>query len=499
MFTVLLVDDEEMILSTLKSEIPWQEMGVDTVLTAENGQQALELACQQPVALVIADIRMPVMDGLTLVRELKIRSPRTHSILLSAYNEFEYARAAISLGVENYLLKPLIMAEVEQSVRRAIINIYASRNGHWLHYSNTILRWMTGTIEQSELAERSLHHRINLFLPQYAVVCLTKKEQIPLSNFCEKCISALNGQYAVHYCQDEAGCHFMVLGGRHLYSEEIAEKLHQLACENGIEQKVSIAIGNIVTQAADLVQSYLSASRVVELNAAFDGDEVLLSTETPDDEENIQEEDLQLLLYELNTSNASAVIQNFAVQCHEGEKTTLQGYLKACTRLLLLEYPTAEEQVRESLHGLNEELEDVLTQQGFSAALVSLLNTTWQVFDKQFLALSPTVRLALSYIRNEYANGISIRDFCNRCNINPAYLGYLFKRECGVFFNEYLMRVRIAHSIVLLRKPELKINDITVQTGFSSASYFIKCFKALTGMSPAKYRIDRFHIMLNDN
>lgn len=78
MFTVLLVDDEEMILSTLKSEIPWQEMGVDTVLTAENGQQALELACQQPVALVIADIRMPVMDGLTLVRELKIRSPRTH-------------------------------------------------------------------------------------------------------------------------------------------------------------------------------------------------------------------------------------------------------------------------------------------------------------------------------------------------------------------------------------------------------------------------------------
>lgn len=177
MFTVLLVDDEEMILSTLKSEIPWQEMGVDTVLTAENGQQALELACQQPVALVIADIRMPVMDGLTLVRELKIRSPRTHSILLSAYNEFEYARAAISLGVENYLLKPLIMAEVEQSVRRAIINIYASRNGHWLHYSNTILRWMTGTIEQSELAERSLHHRINLFLPQYAVVCLTKRNR----------------------------------------------------------------------------------------------------------------------------------------------------------------------------------------------------------------------------------------------------------------------------------------------------------------------------------
>ena len=499
MFTVLLVDDEESVLQTLQNEIPWQEMGVDTVLTAENGLQALELARQQPVALVIADIRMPEMDGLTLVRELKAISPRTHHILLSAYNEFEYARAAISLGVENYLLKPLIMTEVEHSVRRAVINVYAKRNGHWLHYSNSILRWMTGTIEHNELAERALHHSINLYLPYYAVVCFAKKEQIPLSGFCEKCMSALVGQYSVHYCQDESGNHFMVLGGRQLHSEGIAEKLHQLACESGIEHKVAIAIGNVVTQADDLPQSYLSACRAVELNSIFGSDEVLLSEEIKVEEESINEEDLQLLLYELNTQNASSCIHQFVSQCRDGDRSELQTYLKACTRLLLLEYPNAEEQMREHMHDLQKELEETLYKQGFQTALTSLIQAAWHEFDQQFLSLSPAVRLALNYIRNEYATGISIRDFCNRCNINPAYLGYLFKRECGVFFNEYLMRIRISHSIVLLRRAELKINDIAVQAGFSSASYFIKCFKSVTGMSPAKYRIDRFHIMLNDN
>ena len=354
---------------------------------------------------------------------------------------------------------------------------------------------MTGTIEQNELAERALYHGINLYLPQYAVVCFTKKEPIPLSGLCEKCISALASQYSVHYCQDETGRHFIVLGGRKLYPQEITLKLHQLACENGLEQKVSIAIGCVVTQAADLTQSYLSACKAVELNSVFGNDAVLL----PDEEEPAREEELQLLLYGLNAQNAAVTIQQFVSQYHDCSPADLQSYLKACTRLLLVEYPNFEDQIRENMHHLKDDLEELLSQQGYCATLARLLNATWREFERLFLALSPTVRLALNYIRSEYATGISIRDFCNRCNVNPAYLGYLFKRECGVFFNEYLMRVRISHSIALLRKPELKINEIALQTGFSSASYFIKCFKEFTGISPAKYRIDHFHIMLKNN
>ena len=114
MFTVLLADDESSVLETLKSRISWQELGVGTVLTAGNGEEALVLAKQQPISLVVADIRMPAMDGLTLIRHIRQFSPDTHCIVLSAYNEFEYAREAISLGVENYLLKPLEMEELEQ-------------------------------------------------------------------------------------------------------------------------------------------------------------------------------------------------------------------------------------------------------------------------------------------------------------------------------------------------------------------------------------------------
>ena len=82
--------------------------------------------------------------------------------------------------------------------------------------------------------------------------------------------------------------------------------------------------------------------------------------------------------------------------------------------------------------------------------------------------------------------------------MNPVYLGHLFKRETGVFFNEYLARVRIVHASQLLRDPKLRIYDIATRVGFSSASYFVKSFKALTGMSPAKFRITQYHISITE-
>ena len=100
MYTVLLVDDEEKILEVMKVRIGWQELGVDKLLTASDGQAALEYFEQQRIDLLVTDIRMPRMDGLELIEKVRSLYPDTHCILLTAYGEFEYARRAIQLGVE---------------------------------------------------------------------------------------------------------------------------------------------------------------------------------------------------------------------------------------------------------------------------------------------------------------------------------------------------------------------------------------------------------------
>lgn len=489
MFTVLLVDDEETVLETLTNKLPWQEMGVDTILTAPNGLKALDIAAKHSLALVIADIRMPGMDGLTMVREMRNRSPQTHYILLTAYSEFEYARAAIALGVENYLLKPLVLEEIEQTVRRAITNIYAKRSGDWLTYSNSVLRWLTGSIETDELAERAIHHHINLYLPQYAAICLSKIQPVSLTDFCTRCMTRLSSHYDVYYCQDESGRHFMVIGGRSIVQEDLARQMEEFLKNEQLEDKVAIAVGCIVHEAFDLVQSYVSACRTADANATFNNTKSVQETISADDEA-----DLQIILYESNEQKASELTEQYVARHAAGNHTELITCLKICTRLLLTEYPNASERLRTSLHTFKAQLENILLHQGFSAALTALLHRVRKEFENESLHLNPSVRLALHYIRTEYAQSISIRDFCNRCRMNPAYLGYLFKQECGVFFNEYLLQIRILHATILLRDPQMKVNDITMQTGFSSSSYFIKCFKAAKGLSPARYRMEHCQV-----
>ena len=101
MYNALIVDDEKSILENIQKAIPWEELGIETVFTAQNGSDALSLLEAYHIDLLISDIRMPGMDGLTLLKHVRAVYPNIRCILLSAYGEFEYARTALTLGIEN--------------------------------------------------------------------------------------------------------------------------------------------------------------------------------------------------------------------------------------------------------------------------------------------------------------------------------------------------------------------------------------------------------------
>ena len=123
MYTVLLVDDEEDILNSLMNIIDWPVYGIENILTAHNGSDALKKLEQQPVNLLITDISMPDMDGITLLKEVRGKYPHIRCIILSSYSDFSYAKEAISLGVENYLLKPIQKDELDNSIRKSLDNL----------------------------------------------------------------------------------------------------------------------------------------------------------------------------------------------------------------------------------------------------------------------------------------------------------------------------------------------------------------------------------------
>ena len=488
MYTILLVDDEKSVVDALTMQIDWKNLGVDTVLTASNGQEALDFARSRPIALVVADIRMPGMDGLTLVRHLRQYSPETHCILLSAYDEFAYAREAMALGVENYLLKPLSLEEVEQTVKRALQNIYANRSGSYLAYANTLLRWVTGAISREELADRSIHFGINLYLPEYAVACIYKLKPAHISNYLERCHEIFAKEISIYHCRDEMNRALLLMGGSCLH-----DKLVLLAEQESILDCIKIVIGKVLADAMELPQSYLEACSALETDMLFAADSNGAKA-LP------QSEDIQLILHERNSQMAEQQIQKYISTISESydQKDIIQ-YFQACIHTVLLEYPNAKEDIKNQFVQRQKEFESIIARYGLRAALKEVLLCTRKLYFMQFDKLSPIVQLALCYIWNNFNDGISIREFCNRKRINPAYLGHLFKCEFGVFFNKYLLYIRISYATILLRDPNLRIADIAEHAGFASTSYFIKCFKNSKGISPARYRVEYYHVFLNED
>lgn len=120
MTKVLIVDDEKYVRMGIKSDTDWALIGCEVVGEACNGLEALEVAEKERPDLVVSDIRMPKMDGIELAEKLIEKYPNIKVIFLTAYNEFEYARQAVRIGVSDYLLKPFSDGELEGSIQRLL-------------------------------------------------------------------------------------------------------------------------------------------------------------------------------------------------------------------------------------------------------------------------------------------------------------------------------------------------------------------------------------------
>ncbi len=116
---LLIADDDRQIRNGLAEGIDWQSQGIDIVLTAADGLEALQLFDRENPEIVLTDIRMPGLDGIELSREIQQRSNTTSVIILSGYSDFEYARQAMRYGVQDYLLKPVEIEELLRVVQAA--------------------------------------------------------------------------------------------------------------------------------------------------------------------------------------------------------------------------------------------------------------------------------------------------------------------------------------------------------------------------------------------
>lgn len=497
MYQILLVDDEASVIKSMMDMVKKSELEC-SILSASNAEEAMAIIRTTPIHILITDVRMIGMTGLELIVEAKKIRPDLFYIVVSAYDDFEYVKTAISLGVQNYVLKPINSHELIETIKKTIqnIEITADQKEHSLSvaaFRNNILdRWVNSAFQEFELVERARTLNFNLNANNYfvALFCLEKSDEknpvdnaIDLLNYVNKQIDSVN---CYSFIDSYLNVSLIFVDNRPF---DCRKKLIELAHRVQTMFSVYCTIGQAVSSPYSLLTSYrqalmLQTYRFIDpLEFPCFAQDFYLKTSAL----TINETEYEEALTKLDIEAAQA------------------AYLKLIAPHSKKVYEHSIQWILVALHSFNQVKPKVLLQDNrlmyFLANLKNCQNTpnTKQTFcdgiamiikaaKKNIDSSNPLVQRAIAIIHHSYGTDLKIKSISDSFNVNPSYFGQLFKSETGEYFTAYLMRYRLYKARDLLIKTDMKINLIPAKIGILQQSYFNRVFKKEFGMSPAEYR-----------
>lgn len=518
MFEVLIVDDEPLARQSLKFLIDWEEHGFRIRAEAEDGMQALELIQEQYFSLVLTDIRMPKLNGLELVRRMK-EYRDLPVVILSGYDDFEYARQGLQLGVQDYLLKPVDEEELVPLLRRLAAEIAAKERGsrQWRHgltaYRDAMLRRAAhGQINGAELeGEAALAEvdwegkRLFMLLADAELDESLSERELELSRYAIRNVAEeLFSREGYVFMESEQRFGVVLTADPQEGSglPEAAARRLAGAMRAYAKVVVTVGVGSVVDGAGDLSRSFREAERALD-GKFLHGEGRVLKLESPTEGSaggrnwgRLEEEEERLL---------------DAIRSHDDE-----GMREAigALRALAAREDTPADLLRYELLGLLVRIYQLAKSSGI--ALDSWFDrregdyvavTKAKTIDALFGYLSDKCEEVLAALRRmrelksnkvtaevmdivnrHYSEDISLRNVAKRVFLNPNYLGKMFKASTGQSFNEYLLQVRMEKAKELLLQTDLKIYEIARQVGYEELDWFYKKFKAYANVSAGEFR-----------
>lgn len=521
MYKALLVDDEPGILRGLQDLIQWEEFGIEIAGHASHGGEALELIRQSNINILITDIKMPVMDGLELIRQAKRANRQLKYIILSGYDDFALVKEAALLGIENYLLKPIVREELSLTLQNIGEKIESElhdqiqlRSDTLILRTNILNRWLSGAISPSELEQRADLLKLDLDRVGYQtalikILYLESDQQshkhllnYAAENICNEILSASPEKTIT--VNEPSGYVAVIFFGSNSHADMIENRALLESCTECIRKFLKrdcfVTMGGIEKESENLHRSYKQALRLMEYsyilppNTVMDddrtkGDITLESLQLPTVYETLKSHilskdkeavagfiDSYFRKLSLSRQLNPAIVQQLSIEFLFHILSFLQS-LKIDTSTLFEREDTLLEQLKKPRN---------LTE------LVGWLSTlAIKVIDqieKENEDVNPIIKRVLSYIETNYAENMSLKTLSASFNVNTAYLGQMFIKEMGEPFSNYLNEKRINKAKELLRTTDLELNEIAELVGYVNQSYFSNLFKKATGIYPTKYR-----------
>lgn len=502
----MIVDDEPVIRFGLKASVDWTKEGLHYVGDYPNGEEALKAAEGLTIDLLITDIKMPVMDGLILMKEMLQRFPRLKVILVSSYTDFDYVREGLQLGAVDYVLKPTLEPEeFTKLIQKCVEMIKMDRMVEEklaLVNQTTLIREQKGLehvikkviLEDSSLDE--LHRKVGWLKAPFLLLTMTLNHNDKLEEqygFLYKTMILEDVQNYFYKNIDEGICFsvnenqmFFLLNTKvdpYVDIERLKKVLEQ-------ETNSSFTVGFEMINDLFSVKEGFEKSRLASGRRFFHPNESIFRYESFQ-EGKLTSLDIKWLHQILLPYDKQGLLEFLRKRFQEWEsKMALPMEIKndACEifghlfmkQLELDELMEKYKQIKkiETLEGVRKTL------------LLQIENYAELSYHKHHHPHGDNaiMQKALDFIHGHYTEELTLQLVSSHVHISRNYFSVLFKRFIGENFIDYVMNLRIQKAKELLENTSMRVYEVAEQSGFNDVKYFSKLFKKLTGSSPIDFR-----------
>ncbi len=515
MYKILIVDDEEMIRNGIKAVIPWNEIEIDNVELASSAKEGLALIRRESPDILLTDISMTKMSGLDMVEEANTLCNNMKVIVLTGYDSFEYAKQALKLRVDDFLLKPIAEDALKECIWKQVQELKESGQRSDEELRNRRVEGIRDQQKLEKVLQNLLHHykaeALELIEQEYHYSLFENMAVAILVPACysnsEAGIRISSEQRMIQLCMEyvdvkKLGISFWDENGNQivvaLYSDRcssdgvdvIRNLAYRIRDELGYMPRT--AIGSVAQGMEQLKTSYQEAVYMIE-NEQKQFPDILLS-QSLRNKSTLFRDVYNLFLDEMNDHvqqyvYVMRVYDAFckAVKAYNLSDTYVQ---KCCFNMASQIYFTCLKQggskpecslemLADSIRGNSVEDCCVITGQFLTRAL------------KHKKGEHELIERAKIYIDEKISEEISVSALAVEMNVSLSYFSRLFKKVTGEGCNEYIMRKRMEKAKVLLDTTNFDTSVIAGMTGYNDSNYFSVTFKKYYGMSPTRYRNTR--------
>lgn len=500
---VLIIDDEFITRQGIKHMILWEQEGFQVVGEASNGQEGLEMIEKYQPDIVLADIVMPVLNGIDFSLILQERYPDIKLIILSSYDNFEYVRATLLSGAVDYVLKPTLNPEILlhalKKAAHSIPGLHLERRGKDVSAKLQLERYLAGyemKLEEKDLKENFPYMHYRILAADMKKACKNNRRHMDQLQeiFQENLRREGFDTYQVIWLDQEILCY--VLNYMKKRGEELLMEIQKSADRAGrISEKLLFVISDSFTELSEIREIYEKGVKPCLDQKFYFYDQNLISQKDycPCEVKRFDYEKYTEFLKQKQYLQALEFLKKYMEYLAKvrHDEYISKNLLKNLLYNFLMELEKSGVEI-DSLRGdFFRQIDEADTIERYQECCCGRIFVQLREIAERIEGSSEEDRRIAEikdYINAHYSEKLDLTDIAREFSFNYHYISSYFNQYIPEGFSGYLNTVRIEKSCALLRKTKMPISDVSVAVGYSDHGYYCRMFRKLKGQTPSQYR-----------